>query len=539
MDLSRRIWHIGTVMTLIVVLLSVRLVYWQLVRGEELRPVTYRPPQGGVVLDRLGKPTEGDNTEMPEEPGEAVVPPTVPQPVIQRTSDLLQDITRGNIYDRNGRLLAYTITGEDDVRTRFYTEPSLAATLGFVLPSGIGVTGIEEAFNETLLGLDRLDSWWGQVVHRPIIGSDVYLTIDSHIQREAAEAMGGRTGAVVVLDPFTGEVLALVSNPGVDPNRLLDPDYMESLVNCADPSCEGAFVNRAVFGLYPPGSIWKTVTLAAALDSGQVTPETVFDFGRPRQGPDGIYYVYEVDGAEIIDPNHDESRLDLTRSFAVSANAAFARMGHEMDPAVFRDYASRMGFGRDEGPPLEIGAAPAQLANDPTAVTTNNVLRAATAFGQGELLTSPLSMALVVAGVTGSGSIAQPRLMQQVLDPAGRVRESGGVTTWIGNVIQPETAQQVAAIMVNAVRNGSGVLAQVPGAIVGGKTGTAEVGEDRQPHAWFIGFAHENERTVVIAVIVEHGGEGADVAAPVFARVANAALREAGQPVDEIVTPPQ
>ncbi len=533
MDLSRRIWHIGTVIALIVFLLSARLVYWQLVRGDELQPVNYRAPQGGIILDRLGK--LGDATEPPED-GEgdgSTTPPNVPQPIVQRTSDMLREIQRGTIYDRNGRALAYSVIGEDGERTRVYAEPSLGTTLGYVLPSGIGVGGVEEAFNDTLLGLDRPDTWWAQLVHRPIVGSDVYLTIDSHLQREAAAALGDRAGAIVVLDPLTGEVLALASSPGFDPNRVSDPEYMGSLVNCADPSCEAAFVNRAVFGLYPPGSTWKTVTLAAALDSGQVTPDTMFDFGQPRQGPDGIYYVYEVDGAEMIDPNHDEPRLRLPAAYAVSANAAFARLGDEMDPAVFLDYAARMGFGREDGPPLEIGAAPAQLAIDPAAIASNDVLRAATAFGQGELLTSPLSMALVAGGITTGGTIMAPHLLQRVVDPQGNLLETGVSVPWISGVVRPETAQDVAAIMVNAVTNGSGVLAAVPGAVVGGKTGTAEVGDGQAPHAWFTGFAHENERTVAIAVILEHAGEGADVAAPVFARVARVALRELGQPVED------
>jgi peptidoglycan glycosyltransferase len=533
MELSRRIWRIGTVITLIVFLLSARLVYWQLVRGAELQPINYRAPQGGIILDRLGKlidttdpPADGDETSP-------TTPPNVPQPVIQRTSDMLRDIERGTIYDRNGRALAYTVTGEDGERTRVYTEPSLGTTLGYVLPSGVGVSGVEQAFNDTLLGLDRPDTWWSQLVHRPIVGSDVYLTIDSHIQRQAVAALGDRAGAIVVLDPLSGEVLALASNPGFDPNQISDPAYMSSLIECADASCEAAFVNRGVFGLYPPGSTWKTITLAASLDSGQVTMETVFDFGQPRQGPDGIYYVYEVDGAEMIDPNHEEPRLDLASAYAVSANAAFARMGDEMDPAVFQDYAGRMGFGREDGPPLEIGATPAQLAYDPAAITTNNVLRAATAFGQGELLTSPLSMALVAGGITAGGTIMSPHLLQRVVDPEGRLQETGVSVPWISDVIRPETAQDVAAIMVNAVRNGSGVLAAVPGAVVGGKTGTAEVGDGLLPHAWFVGFAHENERTVTIAVILEHAGEGADVAAPVFAQIARVALRELGQPVEE------
>lgn len=534
MDLSQRIWNVATVIILLLLLLSGRLVYWQVVRSD-LQPVLLNPLGGGAAAgDRLLK--EGLTQETLDQLE------SLPQPVVQRTVELLQNITRGTIYDRNGRALAYNVTDEEGNTFRFYSEPSLAATVGYVNALNLGIIGAEQAFNESLLGLDRLDSQLDQLVHRPITGSDVYLTIDSRVQREAAAALNGRAGAIVVLEP-SGAILAMASTPTFDPNQILDGTYLDSLLNCQTPDCAGALLNRNTQGLYPPGSTWKIGTLVAALDSGQVTPETVFDFGEPRRNPDGsIYYVYEVDGAVIVDPNHPESRLNLIRSFAVSANAAFARMGDEMPPEVMRDYAARMGFSRDEGdepaPPIEIGALPSQLANDPQSIFDNNVLRAATAFGQGELLTTPLNMALMVAGVVNGGSIPAPHLLDRVIEPDGDVGRLGRTNPWITGVMRPETAQQAAAIMATAVREGSGVFAAVSGATVGGKTGTAEVGSGQAPHAWFVGFAHENDRTVIIAVIVENGGQGADVAAPLFARVARVALREVGEPVEEVVSPP-
>jgi peptidoglycan glycosyltransferase len=531
MELSQRIWHIGTAFLLLMLLLSGRLVYWQLVRGAELQPTIINPLGRAEAGDRGLKALDLETLTNLED---------VPQPVIQRTADALRNITRGTIYDRNGRALALTVTDENGERSRFYTEPSLASTLGYVNALNVGVLGVEQAFNEQLFGLDRLDAQFSQAVHRPVVGSDVYLTIDSHLQRAAAEALGNRAGAIAILDAPTGAILALASNPTFDPNRILETAYFNSLINCQTADCTGALVNRASQGLYPPGSTWKTVTLMTALDTGQATPETVFDFGTPRQGPEGIYYVYEVDGAEIIDPNHDEPRLDLVRSYAVSANAAFAQLGDEMPPQVMLDYAGQLGFSPPAGPPpLETGMAAAQLANFPQSIFENNVLRAATAFGQGELLTTPLQMALTVAGVVNQGNIPTPHFLERVQAPDGDVLETGQATPWVTGVIRPETAQQTAEIMVNAVQNGSGVRARVPGIVIGGKTGTAEIGPDRVPHAWFIGFAHENERTVVMAIIVENGGEGADVAAPLFARLAPVALRELGRPVPEIIESPQ
>jgi peptidoglycan glycosyltransferase len=284
-------------------------------------------------------------------------------------------------------------------------------------------------------------------------------------------------------------------------------------------------LNRATQGLYIPGSTWKTVTLIAALDSGQVTRETVFDFGQQRSGPDGRYYVYEVDGAVFRDPNHPESRLNLVRSYAVSANAAFTRMADEMPPEVLISYAQQLGFSQEDNPiPLEIPAAPAQLANDLAELMTNNVLQASTGFGQGELLASPLSMALVVSAVLNNGNIPVPHLLQRIESPDGNILQTEPGGFWATNIMRPETAQQVRDMMITVVQSGSGVNAAVSGLTVGGKTGTAELGGNQPPHAWFTGFAESGSRTLIISVLVENGGEGADVAAPIFAQVARLAL---------------
>jgi penicillin-binding protein A len=337
-------------------------------------------------------------------------------------------------------------------------------------------------------------------------------------------------------------VLAMASAPAFDPNRILDPAYLRELEACpGTPDCRQALVNRAAQGLYTPGSTWKTVTLMAALDIGQVTPDTLFDFGEPRRDAQGrIYYVYRVNGFEIVDPNHPERQLNLVRSFAVSANAAFARMGDEMPPATFIEYAARLGFSRpvDGRPPIEIDASAARLATNPQDIVTNNPLRASTAIGQGELLTSPLSMALVMAAAINDGHIPRPHLLLRMVDPQGGplAGEPGG--HWLTHAIRPETARQVWQMMIEQVRNGSGFRAAVSGATVGGKTGTAQLAGDIAPHAWFAGVAHNEERTVIIVVLVEHGGEGAQVAAPIFSQVAAVALRHMGEPVEEIVPRP-
>jgi peptidoglycan glycosyltransferase len=516
MEMDRRIWHVGTAVLILVTILSARLVYWQLIRGEELQPVVLNPISGGETsVDRSFRTIDTEILETID---------TLPLPVQQRTSELLSNITRGSIFDRNGQVLATDVVDETGFRSRGYLEMVMAPILGYTSGLRVGLTGIEQHFNETLFGLDRFDGQVSRIIHQPIVGNNVYLTVDTELQKATADILGDRRGSVVIMDAQSGAVLAMVSNPTFDPNRILDPAYAEELINCDAPGCQGTLINRATQGLYIPGSTWKTVTLIAALDSGQVTPETVFDFGQQRNGPNGRYYVYEVDGAEFRDPNHPESRLNLVRSYAVSANAAFARMGDELPPEVLISYAQSLGFSQEGNPlPIEVQTSPAQLANDLDELRSNNVLQASTGFGQGEILASPLNMALIVCAVVNNGNIPLPHLLLRVENPNGEVIRQSPTGFWAENVMRPETAQQVRDMMIAVVQSGSGVGAAVSGLTIGGKTGTAEVA-GQQPHAWFIGFADNGNRTLAISVIVENGGEGADVAAPIFAQVARLAL---------------
>jgi peptidoglycan glycosyltransferase len=299
--------------------------------------------------------------------------------------------------------------------------------------------------------------------------------------------------------------------------------------------------------------------LIAALDSGQVPADMVFDFGEPVQSPNGPYYVYRVGGGVIPDPNHREDRLSLELSYAKSANAAFARIGDEMPAQVLMDYAARFGFaspGAATQPatlfPLEIDYSPGQLTTDGEELVANDLLRAATAIGQGELLTSPLNMGMVVLAVMNDGDLPLPYLVEKVYLPSGEEVSDQPERERITGLMKPETAQIVRRMMTTVVTQGSGGKAAVKGLSVGGKTGTAQVGGDLLPHAWFTGFAQDGDQAVVIVVLIENGGEGSQVAAPLFARMAQAVfasenlLEAAGalapptptpQPVEETTAP--
>ena len=537
MSFEGRLWQFVNVITLLVVLLSARIVYWIVVRAADLQPVAVSAAAAAAYVQNLQSDQRDTAKALSLLSGDSAFG-QLPQPVIQRTIDLLNTITRGTIYDRNGHKLAFDQLAADGTRVRVYTEPSLAHVVGYVSGIRAGITGLELTYNDSLLGLDRLDAQFDQNTHQAIVGSDLILTLDSGLQRAADEALVGQAGAAVILDADTGAVLAMASQPGFDPDQILDQNYTTKLLaGCgAGPQCQGAFINRATQGLYDPGSTFKTVTLIAGLDTGQVSPATVFDFGKRLSGPNGPYYVYTVDSAAIPDPNHSESSLSLEMSYARSANAAFARIGNEMPAAVLIDYSGRFGFSAPNTKVRthEIPMASPQLAGDVRALASNNYLRATTAIGQGELLADPLTMAMVVMAVVNHGNLPLPFLVEAIRDPNGKIIQRQPARGSVPNLMKPATADLVRGMMITAAVKGSGKPALVPGLTIGGKTGTAQVGDGSPPHAWFIGFAQANGRTVVIAVVVENAGEGHDVAAPIFARLADAAINHLAEPLAPI-----
>jgi peptidoglycan glycosyltransferase len=511
MSPNGRLKILGTLSAVLLILLSLRIGDWQMLRGPSLLPAWLNPsgstsgaPQGLTDLNDL------------------------PQPVLQRTAGFLSQVSRGSIYDRNGQLLASDRVDANGNRTRFYSQPALAPILGYTSAYRTGLVGLEQTYNTSLLGLDRLDTRLAELLHQPLAGSDLVLTIDSRLQTSADRALAGKAGAVIVMDAHSGAVLAMASAPRFDPNRVLDPGYAAGLTAACGgaPACRAPFINRATQALYPPGSTFKTITLIAGLDTGQLDPKMVFDFGKPVTGPSGSYYVYHVTGGgTIVDANHREQRLSLEQSYADSANAAFAKIGDEMPPDVLVSYARRFGFSPDPGKslPFEIDTSPSQLANSVDGLYSDNMLRASTAIGQGELMATPLTIGEMALAVVNDGSLPVPYLVEAVKDPTGRVIHQHSKQV-ISGLMKPATAKTVRDMMISVVTSGTGGNASVPGMVVGGKTGTAQVGGAANPHAWFVGFAQAQGREVVIVVVIENGGEGSAAAAPIFAKMAKAAL---------------
>ena len=419
---------------------------------------------------------------------------------------------RGTIYDRDGRVLAQTIS-DDGIAHRLYPEPSTAEVTGYFSPLLYGASGLEAARDDQLAGRaggnpfrDALDALRGL----PTRGNDLHLTLDAGLQRQAHDALGGRPGAAVLLDVETGAVLALASSPSFDPNALaaMTPDQRAPAQTAwaaltTDPSAP--LVQRATSGLYPPGSTFKTITATAAIDTGAADPETIYeDAGQ-----------ITIAGHTLIEqnrPNDAQTLWSLTDAFAFSLNVVFAQIGLQLGSETLAEAAR--GWGWDGEIPFDLPVEPSRVSAAPDFLD-DPVALAQTAFGQGELLATPLQMALVAAGVANDGQIMRPYLVAAVSAPDGESARHTRPSPWRRGT-DPQSARQTAAMMVYAVENGALGPASLPGYTIGGKTGTAETGRG-DPHAWFIGFVGlpGEEPRYAVAVVVEAGGGGGQVALPI------------------------
>ena len=414
-----------------------------------------------------------------------------------------QEVLRGTITDRRGEVLART----EGPGNRVYPQGYDAAPVVGYLSRRYGRTGCEAAMDYYLLGLNpelRLQNMLRRLKGEVPRGNDVRLTLDAELQAHAMNLLRGRRGAAVVLDPRTGEVLAMASQPSFDP-AAVDDRWPELSTDPAAP-----LVNRATDGAYPPGSLMKLITAAAALETGKLAQGEVFSCAG--------HIV--VDGFDLRD-TAAHGRVDLVRALAVSCNTTFAELGLRVGPEDLFRAAQAFGFGRASG--LELPERGASLPA-PEGMARPEV--AATAIGQGRTLVSPLRMALVAAAFACDGVIMQPHLVVAVTDPEGRPVFTSVPRVWL-TATTPQVAAAVRNGMVAAVRVGTARQAALPGVTVAGKTGSAQ-NPQGAPHAWFVGFAPAEAPRVVVAVIVENGGAGGTVAAPLGRELLKQALARSG-----------
>lgn len=415
---------------------------------------------------------------------------------------------RGRILASDGTVLAQTLGS----KRAYPLGDALAQTVGYV-SQRYGTSGLEDAYDRALTPADTTGdpgAQIGQIVEAlrgkssVSRGADIVTTIEPAIQNELYSGLNGYArGAGVVLDPRSGAVLALASVPSFDPN-----DLASEFPSLAHES-SSPLLNRAIDGLYPPGSTFKIFTASAALDAGVVTMQSTFY--DPGYYTIGNFTLHDDEGEAT-------GTQDLTGAFALSSNVDFGQIALKMGTDTFYCYLDRWGIGnsldfqipasRDRVPPKS-DIVPGELAQ--------------MGFGQGALLMSPLQMALVAATIADDGSEPRPYIVRQVVWP-GAAGSSYGPAQ-LATPISADTAANVKKMMIAVVQRGTGTAAQLPGVTVAGKTGTA-TNPFGAAHSWFVCFAPAENPRVVVAVIVENGGYGAAVAAPIARNVLRVALRQ-------------
>lgn len=440
------------------------------------------------------------------------------------------DVDRGEIVasDRQTVLAMSEATDDDLKYLRVYPEGELYGHLTGFYSFIFSRTELEQSYNDYLSG--RADELLPQRLVDEILGRDqkganVVTTLDADLQRIAAQGLGGREGAVAAINPRTGEVLALVSNPTYDPNPLSshDPQQIRRTYRSLDPDApDSPLVSRATDTFFPPGSTFKVVTAAAALEDG-MTPEDTIPNPPQLDLPQTDLDLENFGGSQC--PGGSE--ITLASALQVSCNVAFAGLGLELGADKLVDQAHRFGFSEDI--PFDIPFVAGQIP-DVEAFQEDLPAVAQSAIGQRDVATNVLHMALVAGAIGNDGIMMVPRLVSEIRDSKGRVIRQIGPEEF-GQPLSSENASTLTQMMVSVVDGGTATAAQIPGVSVAGKTGTAQTAEGEPPHAWFLSFAPAEDPEIAVAVVVLNGGDlgseatGGALSAPIAQQVMEAALR--------------
>jgi len=454
---------------------------------------------------------------------------------------------RGSIVV-DGRSVAESRPTNDRLKyLRVYPDKDVFAAATGYYSLIYGPSGIERAENDLLTGNDsrlftrRLSDL---LTGRDPKGGNVVLTLQRRAQIAAVKALNNRAGSVVALDPRTGAILALASSPSFDPNSVSshDPAAIRAAYERLNANEDTPLLNRAISQRYPPGSTFKVVISAAALQNGY-TPQT--------QVPCPASYTPPQTSRPLPNFNHETcsaTQLPLIDAFTNSYNTAFAKLAveHLHEPAV-RAQAEAFGIA-DTGFSMPLAVSGSQVcsrASDPNAASPSGCripddpALAQSAIGQRNVAITPLEGAMITAAVANQGRLMRPYLVKELQAPDLSVLDRTDPAPFNPDqpqTLPPQVASELTDMMVSVVDHGTGTKAQIPNMKVAGKTGTAQNAPGKEPHAWFIGFAPADNPQVAVAVILENAGtSGSEVtgglaAAPVAKAVMEAVLniREGG-----------
>ncbi|MFK4098521.1 penicillin-binding transpeptidase domain-containing protein [Streptomyces sp. NPDC019531] len=446
-------------------------------------------------------------------------------PANRRENIARYGLRRGDILVGGLPVTGSRDTGEQLRYERTYTDGPLYAPVTGFASQEYGTTFLEHAEDGVLSGSDPLLTpfpLWNDFTRRRSPGGDVVTTLNRAAQKAAYQGLAGRKGAVAAVEPSTGRVLALVSSPSYDPAMLSgnDPSVGRSWARLND-DVDKPMLNRAVRQTYPPGSTFKVVTAAAALDAGVIT-----DVDAPTDSP----APYTLPGTRTSLTNESDGCEDLSlrEAFRWSCNTVFAKLGVRVGVGDMTATAHAFGFNDYS---LRIPFSVARSTFDPT---VDKAQLALSSIGQYNTRATPLQMAMVSAAVANGGQIRTPYLVERTTTDAGATVGTAGSRP-VRQAMHPSTAVRLKELMAQVVTEGTGTNAAIPGAVVGGKTGTAQhgVGNSGTPYAWFVSWAQgerDMEPRVAVAVVVEDASAergditGGGVAAPIARTVMEAVL---------------
>lgn len=427
-------------------------------------------------------------------------------------------IKRGSIITADGLTLAESIQQADGTYARSYPNGNLAAHVVGYYSQQYGTMGIENTQNDTLTGSKDYSSWQNALnslagISEP--GNSVQLTIDSRIQRTAEQALAGRMGAIVALDPRSGAVLAWASAPTFDNTNI------QAAIEAANASggADTSMYDRATLALYTPGSTFKVLTLASALENGLATLDTTYDSpGR-----------MEIGGADVVSiGERGHGKISLAKAFALSSNTVFGQVADGLGAEKLVATARAFGYGQQLG--LDFTTAASVMPN-PEEMTEWELAWAGAGqpVGQGHTpgpQATVMQNALMAATIANNGIAMNPYVVSQILAPDGTVLKTTRGHS-LGQAVGSGTAEQVKQAMLDVVQNGTGSAAAIAGVKVAGKTGTAET-NNANANSTFVGFAPYDTPTVAIAVVIEQNAKGEESAAAVGGQVLRAALATQG-----------
>lgn len=427
-------------------------------------------------------------------------------------------IKRGSIITADGLTLAESVQQADGTYARSYPNGNLAAHVVGYYSQQYGTMGIENTQNDTLTGSKDYSSWQNALnslagISEP--GNSVQLTIDSRIQRAAEQALAGRVGAIVALDPRSGAVLAWASAPTFDNTNI------QAAIEAANASggADTSMYDRATLALYTPGSTFKVLTLASALENGLATLDTTYDSpGR-----------MEIGGADVVSiGERGHGKISLAKAFALSSNTVFGQVADGLGAEKLVATARAFGYGQQLG--LDFTTA-ASVMPDPEEMTEWELAWAGAGqpVGQGHTpgpQATVMQNALMAATIANNGIAMNPYVVSQILAPDGTVLKTTRGHS-LGQAVGSGTAEQVKQAMLDVVQNGTGSAAAIAGVKVAGKTGTAET-NNANANSTFVGFAPYDTPTVAIAVVIEQNAKGEESAAAVGGQVLRAALATQG-----------